>query len=80
MLNNLDLILCSVPITKNLEKFNGPFLMIKAELSNFVTADEFEYIKNFFPNANLKTIKKSNHYLNKNANLEMVELIFSFLD
>ena len=73
-------IICDTPFIPLIHQFRKPFLMLKGENSDFVTAEQFDMIKTYFPNAKIEEISQSNHYISTKAPKKMSEKIKNFID
>lgn len=61
------------------EVFEEATLFVKGSLSKYITNDNFEYTKHFFPNAELKTIENVGHWVHAEAPEKLLELLWEFL-
>jgi len=61
------------------DEYNKPALFIRGELSDYITDEDFEEIKAFFPKANLKTIPKASHWVHADNTRMFLRMIDEFL-
>jgi len=74
--NNVDSILGEVPIA---HKIYTPIMIIKGGASEYFKAGDFQNIKTKFPNARMKIIPETTHWLHAEKPKEFYESVYSFL-
>ncbi len=60
--------------------YPGPALFIRGGKSDYIKENEFEKIRDRFPNAILKTIENAGHWLHADAPAEFLEIVLAFLN
>lgn len=59
--------------------FNKPTLFIRGENSNYILDEDFDYIKNHFPDSRIETINNAGHWLHAENPRLFYEITSSFL-
>ena len=62
------------------DPFEGETLFIRGAQSNYIEEKEFSKFKNFFPNAQLKTIEKAGHWVHADQPDELLQSVKFFLE
>ncbi|WP_294818215.1 alpha/beta fold hydrolase [uncultured Flavobacterium sp.] len=61
-------------------QFDGPTLFLRGDKSNYIRDEDSELIKTHFPNAEIKDIKNSGHWLHAENPKQFLEETLGFLD
>ena len=61
-------------------KFDGPTLFLRGDRSNYIKDEDFALIKTHFPNAEIKGIANSGHWLHAENPKQFMEETLGFLD
>lgn len=80
---NLDIISKKIEtvgeaIPNNKASNNLPALFIKGSKSDYITKNDFENIKEIFPNAEIKTIENAGHWIHAEAPEEFYQMVVQF--
>ena len=59
--------------------FTGPTLFLKGEKSNYIKEEDYDEIKSFFPNAEIKVIANSGHWLHAENPTDFLSETLAFL-
>lgn len=62
----------------NTQEFEKPTLFIRGGKSNYITLNDYEAIKNTFPNTQIETLD-SGHWVHAEKPTEFLEILFDFL-
>ena len=63
---------------ENITPFGKPTLFIRGEKSNYITKNDFEFIKEIFPKSEIKSMN-SGHWVHAEKPTEFLEILISFL-
>lgn len=61
------------------ERYNGPVLFLRGELSGYIKEEDEELIKKHFPKAQIQTVRGAGHWLHADNPLEFFEKSTAFL-
>ena len=62
-----------------LEKTNLPTLFIKGENSSYITIDDYQEVKRYFPLSNIKIVKNAGHWVHAEEPIKFFKLVVDFL-
>jgi len=61
------------------QKFDGPTLFLRGELSLYISDKHFDSIQQQFPNSTIETIKGAGHWIHAEKPNELIQAIHRFL-
>ena len=62
-----------------LEKTNLPTLFIKGENSSYITIDDYQEVKRYFPLSNIKIVKNAGHWVHAEEPIKFFKVVVDFL-
>lgn len=74
---NYPAILSAIPLT---DTFEAESLFIRGGLSKYIEDEDWPNILTYFPNAHLKTVEQSGHWVHAEAPEELLKMVLDFLE